>query len=179
MKAKFLIPLALFLGLAVFLAIGLTRDPRAVPSPLIDKPAPAFTLPKLDKPDQALTLDDFKGQVWVLNFWASWCVPCRAEHPVLLEMKKAAVMPLVGVSYRDKPEAANKYLQQFGDPNTVNLMDANAKVGIDFGVYGVPETYVIDAAGRIRLKHTGPLQMSDWTDKILPLVKQLQAQKGS
>ncbi|HZP92894.1 MAG TPA: DsbE family thiol:disulfide interchange protein [Burkholderiales bacterium] len=173
--ARFLIPLAVFLVLVAFLAIGLSRDPHEVPSPLIDKPAPAFRLPALREPQKTVSRDDLRGQVWLLNVWASWCVSCREEHPVLVELAKSGVVPIYGLDYKDTREAALKWLAERGDPYTLSIVDADGKVGIDYGVYGVPETYVIDKQGVIRYKHIGPLTAQVLQDKILPLVRKLQA----
>ena len=173
--ARFLIPLAVFLVLVAFLAIGLSRDPHEVPSPLIGKPAPAFRLPALHEPRQTVSRDDLRGQVWLLNVWASWCVSCREEHPVLVELAKSGVVPIYGLDYKDTRDAALKWLAERGDPYTLSIVDADGKVGIDYGVYGVPETYVIDKQGVIRYKHIGPLTPQVLQDRILPLVRKLQA----
>jgi cytochrome c biogenesis protein CcmG/thiol:disulfide interchange protein DsbE len=174
---RFLIPLALFLGLAVFLAVGLTRDPREVPSPLIGRPAPAFDLPRLAGAQPAagerFAPADMKGQVWLLNVWASWCVSCREEHPVLLEIARRGDVPLVGLDYKDTTPDARAWLAQHGDPYRLTAVDADGRVGIDYGVYGVPETYLIDASGTIRYKQIGPLSAEVLERSILPLVKEL------
>jgi len=169
---RFLIPLGLFLVLVVFLAIGLTRDPHDVPSPLKDKPAPLFSLPQLAA-DKKFSPVDMKGQVWLLNVWASWCVSCRQEHPVLVSYAKSGGVPIVGLNYKDQIPDAKKWLQQFGDPYVFSVVDADGRVGIDYGVYGVPETYVIDKAGTIRMKHTGPVTPESLQKQILPLVESL------
>lgn len=174
MVGKFLIPLAIFVVLAIFLGRGLSLDPREVPSPLIDKPAPTFSLARLDQPAQMLGTEQLRGQVWVLNVWASWCVACRDEHPVLVEFSKSGVVPIYGLNYKDKREPALNWLQQFGNPYTASIFDENGRVGIDFGVYGVPETFVIDKQGVIRYKKTGPVTPETIQSIILPLVKKLQ-----
>ena len=171
---RFLVPLGIFIVLVVFLAIGLTRDPREVPSPLIDKAAPPFTLVQLHEPARQLSVADLKGQVWLLNVWASWCVSCRQEHPLMVELSKAGVVPIYGLNYKDKRDAALRWLEQFGDPYTVSVMDADGKVGIDYGVYGVPETYVIDKEGIIRYKQIGPVTAEVLKQTIIPLVRKLQ-----
>lgn len=175
---RFLIPLAVFLVLAVFLAIGLTRDPHEVPSPLIGKPAPLFRLPQLSEPTQAnlasFSPTDMRGQVWVLNVWASWCVACRIEHPVLLDFARTGLAPLIGLDYKDQPAAALTWLAKHGNPYTLSAMDADGRVGIDYGVYGVPETYVIDKAGVIRFKQIGPVTPDVLRDTMVPLIKELQ-----
>jgi cytochrome c biogenesis protein CcmG/thiol:disulfide interchange protein DsbE len=170
---RYLLPLGLFIGLVVLLGVGLKLDPREVPSPLIDKPAPAFTLPRLQQPDQTVSPADFKGRVWLLNVWASWCVSCRVEHPVLNQLAKTGVVPLLGLNYKDNRQDALQWQRARGDPYTDNAFDADRRVGIDSGVYGVPETFVIDKRGMIRLKHTGPLTPKVIEDEILPLVRKL------
>jgi len=172
--AKFLIPLAIFVVLAIFLGRGLSLDPREVPSPLIDKPAPTFSLARLDQPGQMIGTEELRGQVWILNVWASWCVACRDEHPVLVEFAKSGVAPIYGLNYKDKREPAMNWLQQLGNPYTASIFDESGRVGIDFGVYGVPETFVIDKAGVIRYKKTGPVTPETIQSTILPLVKKLQ-----
>ncbi|OIM97285.1 thiol:disulfide interchange protein [Polynucleobacter sp. QLW-P1DATA-2] len=174
MKAKFLIPLLLFVVLVGFLAVGLNLDPHEVPSPLINKPAPAFEVPQLGQANKTFSPASMKGQVWVLNVWASWCVACREEHPVLVEIAKSGLVPLIGLDYKDKREDALAMLEKQGNPYLLSAFDANGRVGIDYGVYGVPETYVIDRAGVIRLKHIGPITPEILKQKIYPLVSELQ-----
>lgn len=173
MKAKFLIPLVLFIVLVVFLAIGLNRDPHEVPSPLIGKPAPYFELPQLADPSKNFSPESMKGQTWILNVWASWCVACREEHPVLVELGKLNVAPIVGLDYKDKRDDALAMLARQGNPYVLSVSDANGRVGIDYGVYGVPETYVIDKEGIIRFKHIGPITMNLLNQKMIPLLGQL------
>ena len=173
MKAlRFLIPLAVFVALVVFLGKGLDLNPREVPSPLIDKPAPAFALPRLGDAGGTLKRDELLGRVWVLNVWASWCVPCRAEHPLLVELARKRVAPLYGLNYKDKADTAQAFLRQLGDPYTATVVDADGRVGIDYGVYGVPETFDIDKAGFIRHNQIGPLT-PDALQRIETLLKQL------
>ena len=167
----FLIPLAVFLALAVVLAVGLKRDPREVPSPLIGKSAPAFALPRLDDPAQTVRLEDLRGKVWVLNVWASWCVACREEHPLLMEFAKKRALPIYGLNYKDKRADATAWLARFGNPYDASLFDDEGRVGIDFGVYGVPETFLIDGQGVIRVKHIGPLTAQVIATKIEPLLR--------
>lgn len=174
MKAKALIPLALFCGLVAFLAVGLTRDPREIPSPLIDKPAPDFHLTQLHAPDKTLSLADMKGQVWLLNVWASWCVACREEHPVLMQFAQQQVLPIIGLNYKDKVEDGLAWLKQGGDPYTTSIVDADGRVGIDYGVYGVPETFLIDRQGRIRYKQIGPVTQEVIDKLLLPKIRELQ-----
>jgi cytochrome c biogenesis protein CcmG, thiol:disulfide interchange protein DsbE len=171
---KYLLPLALFLVLVVFLAIGLSRDPREVPSPLVNKPAPAFSLPQLANPEQRFKSEEMRGRVWLLNVWASWCVACREEHPLLLELARARLVPVYGLNYKDERQDALNWLKEFGDPYVMNLVDADGRVGIDYGVYGVPETFVIDREGVIRYKQIGPVTPEALRDRIIPLVRELQ-----
>lgn len=171
---RYLIPLAVFIVLVVFLGIGLSLNPREVPSPLIGKPAPAFKLSELHQSGKVLGKEDMLGKVWLLNVWASWCVSCREEHPVLVEFSKQNIVPLYGLNYKDKRDDALAWLKQFGDPYTASIVDADGRVGIDYGVYGVPETFVIDKAGVVRYKQIGPVTPKALNEKILPLLKQLQ-----
>lgn len=167
------LPLGVFLLLVALLAIGLNLNPREVPSPLIDKPAPAFELPQLHAQDRSFSPASMKGQVWILNVWASWCAACLEEHPVFLDFAKRRVVPLVGLNYKDRREEALKWLKRHGDPYTLSAVDLNGRVGIDYGVYGVPETYVIDKQGVIRYKRIGPVTPTILETKILPLVSEL------
>jgi cytochrome c biogenesis protein CcmG, thiol:disulfide interchange protein DsbE len=170
---KFLIPLLLFVVLAGFLYRGLSLNPREVPSPLIGKPAPAFNLPRLDDPSKTLGLDDLKGKVWVLNVWASWCTPCREEHPLVIALANSRRVPVYGLNYKDQGPAATRWLQQLGNPYTATIVDADGRVGIDFGVYGVPETFVIDGQGIVRYKHIGPLTAEAVRTRLEPVLKDL------
>ena len=171
---RFLIPLGLFLALAIFLGIGLSLNPREVPSPLIDKPAPPFQLAQLQDPGRTLALQDLQGKVWILNVWASWCVACLQEHPLLVELSRQNLVPIYGLNYKDGRDAAIKWLGKHGNPYTLSVVDPDGRVGIDYGVYGVPETYVIDKQGVIRFKQIGPVTPQVLEQKILPLVRQLQ-----
>jgi cytochrome c biogenesis protein CcmG/thiol:disulfide interchange protein DsbE len=171
---KFGIPLALFAVLVGFFAIGLTRDPREVPSPLIDKAAPQFKLTELAAPERSFTPESMRGKVWLLNVWASWCVSCRVEHPVLVDVAKKQLVPIVGLDYKDQRADGMKWLTTHGDPYLLSAFDDEGKVGIDFGVYGVPETFVIDKQGVIRYKQIGPITPEALEKKILPLVKKLE-----
>jgi len=172
---RFLVPLVIFIVMVAFLAVGLGLNPREVPSPLINKPAPAFQLPQLHQPDKTFSQQDMKGKVWLLNVWASWCVSCRQEHPVLMDLAKSNVVPIYGLNYKDPREDAIAWLKQLGDPYVLSIADRDCRVGIDFGVYGVPETFVIDKEGAIRYKQIGPVTPEALRDKILPLVKALQS----
>ena len=193
MKAKFLVPLLLFFGLAGFLAFGLTLNPREVPSALIDKPVPAFKLARLDEPAQTFVPEQMRGEVWLLNVWASWCVACRQEHPVLVRMAQQKLVPIVGLNYKEvrgdgeinargmAPEVENamaierarRWLASHGDPYQLSVLDIDGRVGIDFGVYGVPETFLIDREGRIRYKHIGPITPEALRDVLLPKIEEV------
>ena len=193
MKAKFLVPLLLFFGLAGFLAFGLTLNPREVPSPLIDKPAPDFSLARLDQPEQTFSLKEMQGEVWLLNVWASWCVACREEHPVLVRMAQQKLVPIVGLNYKEVRgdgainargmaleaetsmaiERARAWLKDHGNPYVLSVLDIDGRVGIDFGVYGVPETFLIDRQGRIRYKHIGPITPDALQNVLMPKVEEL------
>ena len=173
---RFLIPLAVFAVMVIFLGIGLTLNPREVPSPLIGKAAPAFSLPQVADAGQTLSPETFKGQVALVNVWASWCVSCRQEHPVLLQLARQNVVPIYGLNYKDQREAAQGWLNQYGNPYVASAFDADGRVGINWGVYGVPETFVIDKAGLIRHKHTGQVTPETLEKELLPLVRQLQGE---
>ena len=170
---KFLITMGIFLVLVLFLGAGLKLDPKEVPSPLIGKPAPAFALARLDDPAQTIRRDDLLGQVWMLNVWASWCVACREEHPLLVEFAKSKMLPIYGLNYKDKPAAGQKWLADFGNPYNASLTDLDGRVGIDYGVYGVPETFIMDRQGVVRFKQIGPITPEVIRTKIEPLVRQL------
>ena len=179
MKKLVFIPLALFIGLVVFLFIGLRRDPREVPSPLINKAAPAFQLPQLQDPTKTFSAQDMRGKVWLVNFWGTWCIACREEHPWLVDYAKANAVPIVGVDYKyssdtsDERTAAVRWLAELGNPYSITVYDGDGRTSIDFGVYGAPETFLIDKQGVIRFKQIGPLTQEAWENKVLPLVKQL------
>ena len=170
---RFLLPLGVFIALLLFLGVGLRLNPREIPSPFIGKPAPAFRLAQLGDPSKTISPQDLVGQVWLLNVWASWCVSCRQEHPVLMDFARRQVLPIIGLNYKDGREAGQGWLRQFGDPYAVSAFDADGRVGIDYGVYGVPETFVIDKKGVIRYKFTGPVTPQAITEKLLPLIKEL------
>ncbi len=174
-KAWVLIPLAVFVAMLVFLGVGLKLDPREVPSPLIDKPVPTFSLQTLDEPSRLLSSADMRGQVWLLNVWASWCGGCREEHPTLVEFAQTRAVPIVGLNYKDQPDDARRWLGRLGNPYVASVSDLDGRTGIEFGVYGVPETFVIDKAGVIRHKQIGPITPDILRDTILPLVKKLNA----
>jgi cytochrome c biogenesis protein CcmG/thiol:disulfide interchange protein DsbE len=170
---RYLIPIGIFVVFFGFLAAGLQLNPREVPSPLINKSAPTFTLPVLGKDNATFSPEDMRGKVWVLNVWASWCAACRDEHPHLIQFTKTQTTPLLGLDYKDKPDDAVRWLKEFGDPYVLSISDLKGQVGIDYGVYGVPETFVIDKTGLIRLKHIGPLTPQAIEEKILPLIQKL------
>ncbi|MEP6718590.1 MAG: DsbE family thiol:disulfide interchange protein [bacterium] len=170
---RFAIPLVFFIVLVAFLAIGLRHDPHEVPSPLINKAAPAFQLPQLKDPSRGFSAQDMRGKVWLLNVWASWCVTCRDEHPFLLQYARSGALPIYGLNYKDKREDALSWLGELGDPYVLSAADTDGRVGIDYGVYGAPETYLIDREGIIRFKQVGPVTPDIWQEKILPLAQQL------
>lgn len=171
---RFLIPLAVFLLITWFLWKGLSLKPREVPSPLIDKPAPMFSLPALRPTGEIVRSEELKGQVWLLNVFASWCAPCLEEHPHLVELAKSNVVPIYGLNYKDARDAALRWLGRHGDPYTGIAVDVDGRIGIDYGVYGVPETFVIDKDGVIRFKQIGPLTPEVLHEEVLPLVARLQ-----
>jgi len=172
MKFRY-VPLVLFALVVVLFAVGLTMDPRTIPSAMIDKPAPAFSLPPLKPEKPGLAQADLAGKVTLVNFFASWCVPCRAEHPLLMDLQKQDRLAIVGVNYKDKPEDALAWLQRLGDPYGRIGKDADGRAAIDFGVYGVPETYLIDAKGSIRFKQVGPLTPEVIEKTVLPMAAEL------
>jgi cytochrome c biogenesis protein CcmG/thiol:disulfide interchange protein DsbE len=169
--------IAAFVLLLGLLAVGLRLNPREVPSPLVGKPAPAFELPLLHAPDKTFSQKDMLGTVWVMNVWASWCPPCLVEHPVVTELARSGIAPVVGLNYKDAREDALPWLQKHGDPFKVSVYDREGRIAIDYGVYGVPETYVIDRRGVIRYKHIGPLTPEIAQKKLRPLVEEL-AKRG-
>ncbi len=176
--ARFLIPLALFIALAVFLGIGLTKDPRLLPSPLINKRAPDFNLPRLFQPKQKISQKEFIGKVSILNVWASWCGACREEHPFMVKLAKKHEVTIYGLNYKDNRKDAQRWLAYYGgNPYTAIAFDQSGRTGIDWGVYGVPETFIIDKKGRIRYKQVGPLYPEIWQKKLLPIIKKLQAEQ--
>lgn len=171
---RFLIPLLVLVPLVALLAAGLRNDPRRLPSALIGKPAPAFELPRLDAAHRTMSSRSMRGQVWVLNVWASWCESCRDEHPVLMKLAGSGVAPVYGLNYEDEREPALRWLEEAGNPYVLSLVDRDGRTGIDYGVYGVPETFVIDRAGVVRYRQAGPLTRTSLDEVILPLVGKLQ-----
>jgi cytochrome c biogenesis protein CcmG/thiol:disulfide interchange protein DsbE len=172
-RALFVAPLVAFALLVTLLARGLALDPHAVPSPLVGKPAPGFTLTTLD--DGTLSRDEMLGRVWLLNVWASWCTSCRDEHAALLDFARTHAVPLIGLNHKDERPAAQAWLGRHGNPYAASLFDADGRVGRDYGVYGVPETFVIDRRGVVRYKHIGPLDAQALRARIEPLLKELDA----
>ena len=173
MQARVIVPIAVFAGIVALLAVGLTRDPRLVPSPLIGKPAPDFTLPSLQAPEQRMRLADLKGRVSLLNVWGTWCVACRQEHGMLVEIANSGAVPIYGLNYKDNREDALRWLEQLGNPYIATGFDADGQVAIEFGVYGAPETYVIARDGIVAHKHVGPITPEVWQGELLPIVQQL------
>ena len=170
---RFLIPIAVFVLLGLLLAYGLKLDPRKIPSPLVGKPLPAFELPSVADPKRGIRSDELRGRVYMLNVWASWCAACRDEHPLLVELAQARAIPIIGLNYKDQRGDAMKWLAALGDPYELSLSDLDGRVGIELGVYGVPETFVIDKSGVIRYKHIGPLTPDIWKTKLVPLLREL------
>lgn len=177
-KLKYLLPLALFIVLAGFLVKGLYLDPHEVPSPLIGKPAPAFQLQDLNHLDRTVSSDELKGKVWLLNVWASWCESCREEHPYIMQLVRSGELKntVVGLQYKDKVAPGLAFLTQYGNPYTLVLRDPEGQTGINFGVYGVPETFIIDKKGIIRHKVIGLMMQKEWTNDVKPLLAKLEAE---
>ncbi len=172
---RYLIPMGVLGAVVALMVAGLGLNPSEVPSPLIGKPAPAFQLQRLDNTAVTVSRDDLLGKVWMLNVWASWCAPCREEHPLVIDISRRKLLPVYGLNYKDQGPAARNWLANLGDPYTANLVDIDGRVGIDYGVYGVPETFIIDRQGVIRFKHTGALTPDVVRNRIEPLVKELQS----
>jgi len=175
---RLLLPAALFAIIALFLFKGLDRNPRDLPSALIDKPAPAFSLPVLGQGANKWSPDQYAGQVWLLNVWGSWCAACQIEHPVFEDLARTRVVPIVGLAWKDKPEASVAWLRRFGDPYSVVVSDVDGRAGIDWGVYGAPETFVIDKRGVIRYKHVGAITPELVRSQLMPLIQSLQAARS-
>ncbi len=174
---RYLVPLGLFVLLMILLGVGLTMNPRLLPSPLIGKPAPRFSLPHVKHPDRILSRNDLLGRVSLFNVWASWCQACRDEHPVLLRLARTGEVPIYGLNYRDRLENARRWLAELGDPYVASAFDGSGRTGIEWGVYGVPETYVLGRDGTIEYKHVGALTWATVTEEILPLVRRLRTVK--
>ena len=173
MNRLLLLPLVLFIGLVAFLLVGLRRDPHEIPSPFINKPAPAFQLKQLQDPGKTFTTQEMRGKVWLLNFWGTWCVASREEHPLLIQYAKTGAVPIYGVDYKDERATALQLLEDEGNPYTITASDPDGRLSIDYGVYGAPETFLIDRNGVIRYKQIGPITEEAWQKEILPRVKQL------
>lgn len=172
---RFLLPLVLFGVVGAFLYMGLDRDPRVVPSPLIGKPAPTFALPELYAADDNFSPAQMKGKVWLFNIWGTWCASCRVEHPVLVDLAQQGIVDIVGLNYKDEPESAKQWLRDLGDPYVSVPVDTDGRIGIDWGFYGAPETFVVDKEGIVRHKHIGPVSPADLQNTILPMIAELQA----
>jgi len=170
---RYLVPLAVFVGLAALLYKGLGMNPREIPSPLIGKPVPEFSLPRLADPDRLITNKDLLGKVSLVNVWATWCVSCRAEHEVLVQFARKGLVEIYGLNWKDDSAAAREWLRQLGDPYVATAVDQEGRTAIDFGVYGAPETFLVDHEGLIRFKHAGPLTNDLLREEILPLVQDL------
>lgn len=171
---RYLIPLGIFIVLLIFLGMGLRLNPHEVPSPLIGKPAPDFMLSQVADAGQQMSRRDLLGKVTLLNVWASWCVACRHEHPLLVDLANSGQVAIYGLNYKDRREDAVRWLAQFGNPYEVSAFDVEGDVGLDYGVYGVPETYIIDREGIIRHKVIGPLTVETLNEEVLPLIRELQ-----
>jgi len=174
-RLGYLLPIAVFLAVSGFLGVGLLLNPRIIPSALIDKPVPQFDLPPIEGRPPGLRTGDLKGQVQIVNVFASWCGPCRVEHPLLMDLQRRGIAPLHGLNYKDSPANARAFLAETGDPYAKVGADRDGRVGIEWGVYGVPETFVIDAEGRIVYKHVGPLMPYDVKEKLLPAIERAKA----
>ena len=172
-RLRYVLPLGVFIALAVALGTGLTLKPGEIPSVLIDQPVPKFDLPPVSGRDRGLSSDDLVGEVRLVNFFASWCFPCRAEHPLLNRLNAEGIVPVIGINYRDKPEEARRWLDRFGDPYARSGADLDGRVGIEWGVYGLPETFVVDRNGRIVYKHIGQIRPENLVETILPIVEEL------
>ena len=178
MQLRYILPVVLVLGLLAVLGVGLTLDPRKVPSPLIDKPAPDYSLPRLHQPDQLISRGAMLGKPHLVNVWASWCVACREEHAQIKQLANDYKVTIIGLNYKDTRSDALDWLQRFGDPYSMVAVDADGRVGIDWGVYGVPETFLVDGKGRIRYKHIGPITPADVTDVIMPKLRDILQEAG-
>ena len=174
----YLLPLGIFGILMVFFFVGLGLNPRLLPSPLIGQAAPEFSLPKLSNPNEVIQQTDLQGKVSLLNIWATWCTSCRQEHPVLMEIAASKEVPIYGLYYKDDPASGVVWLQDYGNPYLENAVDLDGRVGIEWGAYGTPETFIIDQEGIIHYKHVGPMSWHDWETTLLPMVNSLRNKDG-
>jgi cytochrome c biogenesis protein CcmG, thiol:disulfide interchange protein DsbE len=169
---RYLVPAGVFVALVAFLYVGLGRDKETLPSPLIGKPAPQFELPRVDNPAQTIASREFAGRPYVLNIWGTWCVGCRQEHEALMEIARRGEVPLVGLNWKDELPLAQRWLQELGNPYVASAFDPDGRVGIDWGAYGAPETFLVDARGTVVYKHVSPMTLQVWEQKFLPLIEQ-------
>ncbi len=169
----FIAPFAAFTALVIYFGLGLQRDPSLIPTVLIDQPAPVFDLPAIEGYTEGFSSDDLKGEITLVNIFGSWCVGCRVEHPVLMEIAERGDIPIMGIDWKDPPGAGAAWLQRFGDPYTRIGDDFAGRVAIDFGITGAPETFVVDAKGRIRYKQVGPITPQIWREDIAPVIQEL------
>tara|TARA_B100001750_G_scaffold187839_1_gene157344 strand:- start:251 stop:781 length:531 start_codon:yes stop_codon:yes gene_type:complete len=174
---RYLLPLTIFLGITVLFIYGLQNDPRYIPSPLINQSAPEFNLPTLHEPELNIKTDTLKGRVSLLNVWASWCAACRIEHPILNNAVRNYDIKLYGLNYKDSRSEALIWLKDLGNPYIESAYDKDGVVGIDYGVYGVPETFIIDKQGIIRYKHIGPINNEQFDNIIMPMIRNLEEEK--
>ena len=175
---RYLLPLGVFAALVALLGVGLGLNPREVPSPLVGKPVPEFTLAQLRDPEKSLSRADLEGRPVLLNAWATWCVECRREHPVLVEIARSGQVPVYGLNYKDERPAAIQWLERLGDPYVASGFDGDGRVGIDLGVYGLPETFLVDAYGTIVHKHIGPINRDIWEREFVPALRRLAGGSG-
>jgi cytochrome c biogenesis protein CcmG/thiol:disulfide interchange protein DsbE len=171
---RYLLPLGVFIALVALLGVGLGLNPREVPSPLVGKPLPEFRLALLRDPQKFISRADITGRPILLNAWATWCVECRREHPVLLEIARQGNIPIYGLNYKDQRSDALQWLAQLGDPYVASGFDGDGRIGIDMGVYGLPETFLVDANGMIVHKHIGPISREIWANDFVPIIKRLE-----
>lgn len=176
--SRYLLPLGVFVALVALLGVGLSLNPREVPSPLVGKPLPQFSLAQLRDPQQSLSSSDLGGRPALLNAWATWCVECRREHPLLVDIARAGAVPVYGLNYKDQRADALQWLQRLGDPYVASGFDGDGRVGLDLGVYGLPETFLVDADGTIVHKHIGPLSQEIWERDFVPVIERLEGGSG-
>lgn len=176
--SRYLLPLGIFIALVLLLGVGLRLNPRHVPSPLVGKPVPEFSLPQLRTPAETLSRGDLTGKVSLLNAWATWCVECRREHPLLVDIANEGSVPVYGLNYKDQRPDALEWLRRLGDPYVASGFDGDGRVGIDLGVYGLPETFLVDADGMIVHKHIGPIDRNIWETEFVPIIERLRGTGG-